>query len=221
MLRQDGTPARGISPLLRHPVFARLGVRPIFGQHTQAEDAALRMWATGRSRAVEIGVAEGASALGLRESMSSHGTLWLIDPFHLSRGPRINAVKRAAHRAVEGCRNGRVVWIEKFSFDAAKDWHDEIDFLFMDGDHSEAAVQRDWDDWNRFVVPKGIVAFHDARMFPGGWCQPDWGPAKVVDKLFRARTLTGWRVLQEADSLVVVERRLRPRCVVHFPVLQG
>jgi hypothetical protein len=57
------------------------------------------------------------------------------------------------------------------------------------------------------VAPSGVVAFHDARLFPGGWCQPDWGPVKVVDKLFRARALGGWRVVQEVGSLVVVERR--------------
>jgi len=75
LLRQDGSPDRGRRPLLRHSVFAWLGLRPIFGQHTMGEDADLRKWSTGRSRLVEIGVAEGASVLALRESMSSLGTL--------------------------------------------------------------------------------------------------------------------------------------------------
>ena len=165
--RQDATPVEAIHPRLSHPVFAWLGLRPILGQHTAAEHAALVKWAAGKSRLVEIGVAEGASALGLREGMAGDGTLWLIDPFHLSRRRWINAMKRAAHRAVEGCRNGRVVWIEKFSSDAVKDWREEIDFLFLDGDHAEPAIQRDWDDWSPFVVPSGIVAFHDARVYPG------------------------------------------------------
>jgi predicted O-methyltransferase YrrM len=206
LLRQDATPERGTHPLLRHPVFAWLGIRPVLGQHTAAEHAALRKWATGRSSLVEIGVAEGASAVALREAMSSFGTLWLIDPFHLSRGRRINATKRAAHRAVEGCRNGGVVWIEKFSFDAVNDWDGQIDFLFLDGDHSEAGIQRDWDDWHRFIVPGGVVAFHDAAIFPGGWPQPDWGPVKVVDRLFRTRALPGWKIVQQVDSLIVVDR---------------
>ena len=146
--RPDASPEEAVHLPLRHPLFAWLGLRPILGQHTAAENAALKKWATGRSRLVEIGVAEGASALGLREAMSGEGTLWLIDPFHLSRWRGMNAMKRAAHRGVGSCRNGRVVWIEKFSFDAARDWEGEIDFLFIDGDHAESAVQRDWDDWN-------------------------------------------------------------------------
>ncbi len=207
LLRQDGTPEISTIPLLRHPVFAWLGLRPILGQHTVGEDAALRKWAAGRSRLVEIGVGEGASALGLRESMSPKGVLWLIDPFHLSRRRRINAMKRAAHRAVAGCRYGRVVWIEEFSVDAAKNWREQIDFLFIDGDHSETGVRRDWDDWSRFVTVGGVVIFHDARVFPEGWPTSDWGSVRVVEKLFRNVELCNWRVVQELDSLVVVERR--------------
>ena len=28
------------------------------------------------------------------------------------------------------------------------------------------------------VMPGGIVAFHDAATFAGGWPQPDWGPVE-------------------------------------------
>lgn len=193
-------------PLLRHPLFAWLGIRPAWGQHTLEEHAALRQWATGKSSLVEIGVAEGGSAIVLREAMSASGTLWLIDPFHLSRVPGINAMKRAAQRLVGGCRNGTVVWIEKFSFDAVSEWRHGIDFLFLDGDHSEESVQRDWDNWHPFVVSGGVVAFHDAAIFRSGWTQPDWGPVKLVDRLFRERSLPGWRMVEQVDSLVVVQR---------------
>jgi hypothetical protein len=206
LVKQDATPERRTYALLRHPVFALIGLRPILGQHTYAEDAALREWATGRSRLVEIGVAEGASAVTFRQVMSPQGCLWLIDPFHLSRLQRINAMKRVAHRAVDDIKNGRVVWINKFSFEAVKAWVDQIDFLFLDGDHSETGVQRDWDDWNHYVAPGGVVAFHDAAIFEGGWPQPNWGPVTVVNRLFRSRGLSGWRIVQEVDSLVVVER---------------
>jgi predicted O-methyltransferase YrrM len=192
--------------LFRHPVFAWLGFRPVFGQHTLAEQAALKAWATGKKSLVEIGVAEGGSAVALREAMSDSGTLWLIDPFHLSRWSRINATKRAARRAVGRCKNGHVVWSEQFSSDAAKDWDGAIDFLFIDGDHSEIGVRQDWDSWHRFVIPGGVVAFHDAAVFPGGWAQEDWGPVKLVNRLFREQGCPGWKIVQQVDSLVLVER---------------
>jgi predicted O-methyltransferase YrrM len=200
------TPESGAHPFLRHPVFAWLGMRPVLGQHTAAEHEALTKWAAGRSNLVEIGVAEGASAVALREAMSPGGTLWLIDPFHLSRLRAINATRRAAHRAVRACRNGRVIWIEEFSSVAAKDWNGPIDFLFIDGDHSESGVQQDWDMWHRNVVPGGVVVFHDAATFPGGWTREDWAPVRLVNRLFREQALPGWKIAQQVDSVVVVER---------------
>jgi predicted O-methyltransferase YrrM len=193
-------------PLLRHPVYAWLGLRPALAQHTAAEHAALRRWATDRSTLVEIGVAEGVSALALRETMCTDGRLHLIDPFHLSRFPALNFMKRAAHRAVEGSSRGRVVWIEKFSYDAAREWTAPIDLLVIDGDHSDAGVERDWNDWSRFVKPGGVVIFHDACLFSGGWTRPDYGPVKLVNRLFRAGLTPGWNIVEEVHSLIVVER---------------
>lgn len=204
--RPDATPEGDRHRLLRHPVFAWLGMRPVAGQHTAGEHEALKKWAEGKSSLVEIGVAEGASAVALREAMSPGGRLSLIDPFHLSRMRFINATKRAAHKVVESCQNGKVAWIEKLSTAAVKDWNQPIDFLFIDGDHSEMGVQQDWDQWHGFVVPGGVVVFHDAATFPGGWTGKDWGPVRLVDRLFRARILPGWRIAQQVDSLVVIER---------------
>ena len=196
-------------PLLRHPVYAWLGLRPVLAQHTAAEHAAIQRWAIGRSSLVEIGVAEGVSAMALREGMVENGTLYLIDPFHLSRVPALNFMKRAAHRAVGAGRRGNVVWIERFSQEAARSWNAPIDLLMIDGDHSESAVERDWNDWSRFVQPGGVVIFHDARIFEGGWPRPEWGPVRLVNRLFRNGQAPEWMIAEEIHSLCVVERRKR------------
>jgi Methyltransferase domain len=196
----------GGAVLLRHPACAWLGLRPALAQHTAAEHAAFRRWAAGRTNVVEIGVAEGVSAMAMREVMSEEGTLYLIDPFHLSRIPALNFTKRAAHRAVDACPRGRVVWIEKFSHDAVKGWNAPIDTILIDGDHSAEAVERDWKDWSGFVRRGGAALFHDARVFEGGWTEPDWGPVRFVDKFFRADAATGWEIVDETDSLVAVKR---------------
>lgn len=191
---------------MRHPVFAWLGLRPIFAQHTLAEHEALLRWGAGRRSVVEIGVAEGASACALREAMSPDGVITLIDPFHLSRLRRMNALKRAAHAAVGRFGKSRVVWIEQFSHQAAEHWKDPIDLLFIDGDHQEEAVIRDWREWSAFVKAGGVALFHDARVFAGGWPTPEYGPVRAVNKLFRTGTVQGWRIVDEVDSLVVIER---------------
>jgi len=50
-----------------------------------------------------------------------------------------------------------VVWVERFSFEAVKSWKAPIDLLFIDGDHSEAGVLQDWEDWSPFVIADGVV----------------------------------------------------------------
>lgn len=189
-----------------HAAFAWLGLRPAIAQHTAAEHAAFGRCAQGRSAIVEIGVAEGVSALALREAMAPNGTLYLIDPFHLSRIQALNFTKRTAHRAVNSSPRGKVVWLQQFSSDAVKNWKEHIDFLLIDGDHAEAMVQKDWDEWSPFVVPGGLVAFHDARLFEGGWTEPGYGPLRLVDRLFRSGKTPNWKIVEEVDSIVIVER---------------
>lgn len=194
-------------PAFRHPVYAWLGLRPFVAQHTAAEHAALQRWAGGRTTLVEIGVAEGVSALALREAMSPDGTLYLIDPYHLSRLPLLNFMKRAAQKAVGSCSRGKVVWLEKFSHEAIQEWKEPIDLIVIDGDHSESGVEADWNSWSRFVKPGGVAIFHDARVFEGGWTSPDYGPVKLVDRLFRRGNSPDWSIAAEIHSLLVVERQ--------------
>ncbi len=193
-------------PWLRHSACAYLGLRPAVAQHTAAEHTAFRKWADGCKCVVEIGVAEGVSALALREGMAEDGTLYLVDPFHLSRIPALNFVKRVAQRTVNGSSRGRVLWIEKFSQDAMREWKESIDLLLIDGDHAEAAVERDWQEWNRFVRPGGTVIFHDARIFQNGWTTPEYGPVKFVNRVFRSERAPEWTIVEEIHSLLIVRR---------------
>ena len=191
---------------LRHSACAYLGLRPAAAQHTAAEHATLRKWAEGCKCIVEIGVAEGVSALALREGMDQDGTLYLIDPFHLSRMPLLNFIKRVALRTVNIAARGKVIWIERFSQDAVQGWKEPIDLILIDGDHAEDAVERDWLDWSRFVKPGGVVIFHDARIFENGWTTNDYGPVKLINRIFRGGTIEGWTIAEEIDSLFVVTR---------------
>ena len=206
-------PIKSPSPLsraLRHPIFSWVGLRVPIAQHTLAEHEALMRRARIAQTVAEIGVAEGASAAGLREAMPADGTLFLIDPFHLSRMPALNFLKRAARRAVESVGSARTVWIEALSQDAVLNWKTPIDFLLIDGDHREEAVERDWVDWSPFLRADGVVAFHDARLFPSGWTTPDYGPVRFIDRALRGGpNSTEWSIVEEVDSLVFVSRRKR------------
>src|SRR5215475_10804867 len=115
-----GEPGRWRS--MKHPFFAWIGLRPPIAQHTASEHQALERHAQSCKSLVEIGVAEGASAIALRTAMDPQGILYLVDPFHLSRVPPLNFLRRAARRAVSSNQAKKIVWIEAFSQDAIRDW---------------------------------------------------------------------------------------------------
>lgn len=192
--------------LRRRHVGALLHLRPAAGQHSAAEADALARYAGGRRQAVEIGVAEGVSAAIIREALDPAGTLWLVDPYY-SAYP-ISAALLVARRTVGSARGASAQWVRSLSHDAAVTWHREIDFLFIDGDHSKQSCQQDWHDWSPWVKPNGIVCFHDSATGPSSHASPDWGPVQVVDELFRNPTtkIDGWSLIEEADSISVVQR---------------
>ena len=202
-------PEMWTSRAMKHPFFAWAGLRPLIAQHTAAEHRALEKYAQGRKSLVEIGVAEGASAVALRTAMSPEGTLYLVDPFHLSRVRTLNFLRRAARRVVSEKAGPKTTWIEAFSHEAVVAWNRPIDFLLIDGDHREEAVEQDWNDWHPHVMEDGIIAFHDARLFPGGWTSPEYGPVRFVDRAFRNNPSSSWEILEEVDSLVFVRKRER------------
>ena len=209
-LESDGRePQTWTSRVMRHPFFAWAGLRGPIAGHTAAEHRALERYSHGCKSVVEIGVAEGASAVALRTAMSPGGTLYLVDPFHLSRMKPLNFLRLAAKRAVSVKTGPKTVWIEAFSHQASHSWNRPIDFLLIDGDHTEDAVEQDWNDWHPYVTDSGIVAFHDACLFPGGWTSREYGPVRFVDRAIRSNPSSPWRILEEVDSLAFVGRMNR------------
>jgi hypothetical protein len=91
------------------------------------------------------------------------------------------------------------------SHEVAASWSDELDMVFIDGDHSEAGCERDWLCWRPHVRLGGRVVFHDARADrAGGRGLP--GPTAVVARHLRAVDASGWQIVAEADRTVVAQR---------------
>lgn len=187
-----------------------LGVIPPRAMHSVEEAELLVSLARAARTIVEIGVYEGGSAVEIARHMPSDGELHLIDPFGKQPGalPRDWAAtewatKRTVGRAAKG--GPTVTWHAEYSQDAAVGWTTPIDLLFIDGDHLEPGVRRDWEDWHGHVVAGGHVAFHDSRLDkPNGRGLP--GPTAVVDALFHDGSVPGWSVVHEVDRTTVVRR---------------
>jgi len=137
--------------------------------------------------------------------MDPDGTLYLIDPYVGRKPFGLNMARIVARRLVGDARGAAVKWLRATSGQAANGWHSEIDFLFLDADHSYDAVRRDWSAWSPHVVLGGLVALHDARLFPGGWTTPDSGPVRFMNELTAVPT-GAWVIEDAVDSLVVVRR---------------
>jgi predicted O-methyltransferase YrrM len=185
----------------RRAVFGYLGLRPPLTEHSEAEGRLLQRFSQGASCAVELGVAEGSSAWEVRQALAPDGTLHLVDPHQGRLG--LSFAGRIARRLVGGLDRGRVVWHSQLSYEAVEGWRDEIDFLFIDGDHSYEGVSRDWRDWTPHVKVGGHVVLHDARLVEG-WTTPETGPLRLVGDL---EGDPAWKEVATADTAVVFERR--------------
>lgn len=187
------------------------GLIPPRSMHSAEESELLAALVAQAERVVEIGVYEGGSAIRILESMPAHGELHLVDPFGAHPGALPQdwaATEWATRRAVAKASRGQVevVFHPVTSAEAVREWAQEIDLLFIDGDHLEAGVRLDWDLWHAHVRPGGVVAVHDSRLGKrDGRGLP--GPTAVVNELFFARPIPEWSVVAEVDRTTVVQRK--------------
>ena len=72
-------------------------------------------------------------------------------------------------------------------------WSQPIGLLFIDGDHSEEGVRRDWNCWSPQLAADAAIAFDDS----------DWpGPAKLIGEL----TASGWKQVDNCGKIIVLRR---------------
>jgi predicted O-methyltransferase YrrM len=186
----------------KHPVFVLLGLRPAFAQHSSVDEELLVSYCAGRRTIVELGVAEGGSAVAMRRAMDAEAVLHLIDPFFSGRIPRVSVQSFVARRLVRSVSNGRVVWMRTLSEDAGLHWTGlEVDLLYIDADHRLAAVQADLDAWSPHLAEEGVIVFDDA----GREALHDDGPRLLVAAMTSQDG--SWRVIGEGDRYVAVCRR--------------
>jgi predicted O-methyltransferase YrrM len=132
------------------------------GLYRKAEAGFLYRLARRRGTLVEIGCWMGrTTSLMVQAANVWHARVVSIDPF----GPMPNGHAQASsERWRSNLRRVGLVppqLMEMGSDQAAAEWSDEISFLFIDGDHSRAAVQSDLEKWTPFVKVGGVVALHD------------------------------------------------------------
>jgi predicted O-methyltransferase YrrM len=188
--------------VLTHYIAWKVGLASATTQTTTAERDCLARHAAGRRRLVEIGVWHGVTTKRLRAAMHPHGVLSAVDPFPVGR-LGFSVQQRIAHSEVGAVVNGRVDWLRATGSAAAHD-HEPVDFVFIDGDHSEAGLLADWRAWSPLVEPGGIVALHDSRSTPERAID-DAGSVKVTNTVILRDER--FEAVDAVDSLTVLRRR--------------
>jgi predicted O-methyltransferase YrrM len=208
-------PARARDDVRLRALALGTGLIPPRTMHSPEDARVLLDAARGARRVVEIGVYEGSSALALVQALAPDSELHLIDPFghHPDAlpggwGATEWATRRVIDRAARRLGDGgpSIFWHIALSHEIAASWNGEADVVFIDGDHSEAGCERDWNDWSPHVRVGGQVVFHDARGDrEGGRGLP--GPTSVVNHLLRRDAgAVGWEIAAEADRTVAARR---------------
>ena len=121
------------------------------------------------------------------------------------RGLVPNSCYSIFERNIQRARlGGRIRMIRTVSSQAAQLIPGDLDFVFIDGDHSWQAVQTDWEIAREKVRPGGIVCLHDA-FIPDEepWRQPDsvrfFSEVVLKDKDFR--------LVHRVHSLAVLQKK--------------
>lgn len=115
-------------------------------------------------KGVEIGVASGEHARCILETLNME-TLFLVDPYvpYVQDGGLwanyVHALPRA-RALLRGFRD-RVVFVHKRSVDALNDVPDDLDFVYIDGNHSYDFVKDDIENYYPKIKGGGVLGGHD------------------------------------------------------------
>lgn len=181
------------------------GIDPPQTQTTLAEQQALATYAEGKNMVVEIGVFEGFTTEILARSMSPKGKLYGIDPFFKGKLGVCYGELICKHYLKKNRLLDRVVLIPKLSWEAVNDVKENIDFIFIDGDHSYEGLRRDWNDWSGKIIPGGCAALHDTQLSSNASTEKRMGSHIFFEDAISRDTR--FDIVEQVDSLNILRRR--------------
>ena len=143
------------------------------------------------AKVVEIGSWQGKSTYCLAKGLPS-GKVYAIDPFnadwgqdvdskeeYIDRGSNKNMLKGFNERMTTLGVYNKIIVKKGYSYDFYNDTDfNNIDFLFIDGDHSIEGCKADYESYAPKIVKGGFIAFHDYYAD-----RTQTGPTYVIDNI--------------------------------------
>jgi predicted O-methyltransferase YrrM len=189
---------------LFHFVKVIFGIEKPLTQTTTKERNALSVYCKNASIAVEIGVFEGVNTGIIAQNILKEGILYGIDPF-FKGGLGISYEKLIARKQLK--KTGtvkKVKLIEKLSFDSTGLVPDNIDFIFIDGDHTWNGIQKDWEDWTKKLRVGGVIALHDTSLCEAIPQNANLDSIQFFNKVIK--NSGSFKLLGTVDSLNILQR---------------
>jgi predicted O-methyltransferase YrrM len=100
----------------------------------------------------------------------------------------------------EAALDDQVIAVVGRSADVARLWRTPLGMLFIDGGHTDAAAQADYEGWAPWVAPGGALAIHDVFPDPADGGRP---PHEIYLRALKSGAFTEVAV---CGSLRVLER---------------
>ena len=151
--------------------------------------------------AVEIGTFMGVTAAELAKALPADAVLFCVDPYLNGQAIQAIAMRHLARRRV----TGKVKMIQATAKEALDQLPSQVDYIFVDGDHSYEGLKEDWQFVKKRLKPGGVAAFHDANLQHG--LRPNCeGAIQCFDELIR--TDPDYELIETCESLHVIRRLL-------------
>lgn len=125
-------------------------------------------------KVAEVGVFEGGNAKEMFKKLNIK-KFYAIDPYDLYKDysdaenktqNELNKCEKIARKELEKFSN-KINWIKKYSSDAIKDIPELLDFIYIDGNHTEKYILEDMKNYYKKLKVGGVLAGHDITTHDG------------------------------------------------------
>ena len=102
----------------------------------------------------------------IARSLSPEGCLFCVDPWNVQSGahdPVFDIFRRHVRRAK---MSDKIHVIRDFSSNTSNQLPSQLDFAFIDGDHSWKGIEADWTIVSGRMTDGGVVCLHDTAVPP-------------------------------------------------------
>lgn len=185
-----------------HYVAFLSGVAEPQSQTTASERDLLSEFLKGRKRIVEVGVFEGFTTRVLVQRSDPGAIVYGVDLFPAGRFGVCWGELIARGHNKQHLVSGKLKLVRSLSTRVGDKVPDQVDYVFIDGDHSLQGIAEDWAFWSDRLAGGGVVALHDVLPIPK---VPEMGSHRY----FRSHIQHDpqFKIVAQRDSLSVLEKR--------------